>query len=545
MHGSSAVEASLIGDVPALAAHIWSKRTALFFGKQRVSYRDLSDRVGELALKLAASGLERGDRVAIWLENRPEYVHLYYGLPAAGLVTVPLNTFLSPRELANILADCKAAGLVTTADAIDKIAPELSSLSELKRLFLLGDDGADGAAVTRAVPQAETIWLGAGGEEPPRGGVLPPAIDPDDTAVIIYTSGTTGRPKGVMLSHLNLLSNARACIEAVGIGPRDKILLFLPMFHSFTQTVCMLAPLMGGMGIVLCAKVDRAQIKAAITRWRPTIFAAVPSVYAAMARARLGRVARSFNPIRIYISGGAPLGLETLKEFETKYRRPLCEGYGLSEAAPVVCLNPPGGPRKPGSIGVPLPGIETRIICEDGRVAGPEEIGELQVRGPNVMAGYFGLTMETEHAIQGGWLRTGDMARRDREGYLYLVGRSKDLILFRGMNVYPREIEVTIEEIAGVKEAVVVGVPDDRRGEVPHAFVVPHPGEEVDGGRLRRACSERLARYKVPRAFWVVEELPRNPAGKVLKEALRDRAVSLQAGRSVGGRSSRVLRPGM
>ena len=343
-------------------------------------------------------------------------------------------------------------------------------------------------------------------------------------AVIIYTSGTTGKPKGVMLSHRNLLSNAEACIEVVGVTAKDRILLCLPMFHSFTSTVCMLAPVMAGMSIVLCARLEKGLVRRALLRHRPTIFPAVPAVFAAMAQVKLGAMARLLNPVRLYISGGAPLSLDTLARFERTYRRPLCEGYGLSEASPVVALNPATGHHKAGSIGLPMPGLDVMIAAGDGSPVPPGETGELLVRGPSVMTGYLDRPEETARALAGGWLHTGDLARQDEEGFLFIMGRAKEMLICRGMNVYPREIEEVLEAEHRVREAAVVGVPDAARGEVPVAFVVPAPDANLTEADLKRLCVGKLARYKVPRAFHFVAELPRNAAGKILKQELREPA---------------------
>jgi len=373
----------------------------------------------------------------------------------------------------------------------------------------------------------------------------PVELSPDDTAVIICTSGTTGEPRGVMLSHANLLTNARACIEAVGLNGRDRVLLCLPMFHAFTETVCMLAPMLAGIGIVLCARIDRAEVKRAIMRRRPTIFPAVPAVFAAMSRARSSALARWLNPVRLYISGGAPLSLQVLQEFEERYRRPLCEGYGLSEASPVVSLNPPAGPRKPGSVGLPLPGLLVRTVNASGGDVASGQIGELLVRGPSVMKGYDRRPEESADVLRDGWLRTGDMARLDEDGYIFIAGRCKEMLIYRGMNVYPREIEAALEAHPTVHEAAVVGIPDEKRGEVPCAFVVPREGSAISESDLRHACLTSLARYKVPRLFRVVDSLPRNPAGKVLKQVLKEQL--LAPGQPVADprRPARAMRSGM
>ena len=509
------------------AAEKFGNRTALVFEGHRRSFAGLHEDASLLAQEFRRRGLRHGDRVALFLENRPEYLHTYFAVSAAGGVLVPLNTFLAVAELREVLRDCRPAMLVTSKAMLPGINAALDEISSLRHVLLVEDFAG---ATTAAAPIETTA-----GE---RG-------SPDDTAVIIYTSGTTGTPKGVMLSHRNLLSNAAACVKVVGVTPRDRVLCFLPGFHSFTQMVCIVAPVVSGMSIVMCPRLDRALIRKAILRHRPTIFPGVPAVFSAMAHAPLGRLARWFNPIRIYISGGAPLPLSTLEEFEKKYRRPLCEGYGLSEASPVVALNPPNGRRKPGSVGLPLPGLEVRIVDEAGADQPTGQTGELLVSGPSVMSGYAGQPEETAKALKDGWLHTGDLARRDEDGYLFIAGRIKEMLISRGMNIYPREIEEVLEAQPQIKEAAVIGLSDPARGEVPFAFVVPEEGMEITESELRHACAERLARYKIPRGFKILSSLPRNPAGKVLKQVLKEQTeVTPQAGKARGASASRVQRHG-
>ncbi|HZI94001.1 MAG TPA: long-chain-fatty-acid--CoA ligase [Patescibacteria group bacterium] len=536
-----------IGEVPVRAAEIWGRRTALIFNNHRFSYDDLRRSVMALAAKLTETGLERGQRVAVLMDNRPEYLIAYFAVPAAGGTLVPLNTFLAQAELHDLFVDCGAAILITADASLRKAAPALRGLRDLREIIVCGEFGADPPPVPLHM-NVSGFSISMAPDESRLPNSSPPTHPPgeEDVAVIVYTSGTTGTPKGVMLTHRNLLSNSEACIEAVGVTERDRILLFLPMFHSFTEMVGLLAPMMAGMSMVLCERVDRAEIRKAILRHRPTIVPAVPAVFTAMSQARVGALARWFNPVRLYISGGAPLSLETLQKFEELYRRPLCEGYGLSEASPVVAINPPVGVRKPGSIGLPLPGLRIRLLDTEGRAVEKGGTGELLVRGPNVMKGYFRRPEETARVLADGWLHTGDLVRMDEDGYLFVMGRSKDMLICRGMNVYPREIEDVLEGHPLVKEAAVVGVPDASRGEVPFAFIVGLPGQIIDEAELRRVCLARLARYKLPRVFKVVKELPRNPAGKVMKEALKAEALlSLPAERGSGGRADRARQAGM
>jgi long-chain acyl-CoA synthetase len=514
-----------IGNVPRRAAARWGRRKALFFNRQAWSFDELGWHADRMAAALARR-VSSGDRVAILMENRPEYFFAYFAIPASGGITVPVNLFLAPAEMRAVLRDSGASVALVSAEVAGRAREALQNLPDLKHVLVAPSPGKPAVPGRGASPPAWTS-LPEAMEEAVRDAPPAPAGEEaaERTAVLAYTSGTTGRPKGVMLSHRNLLTNARACIEAVGVTPRDRVLLFLPMFHSFTSMVAVLTPMVAGMSVVLCEKVDRAEIKQAIRRRRPTIVPGVPAVFTAMAQARVGAVARWLNPARLYISGGAPLSLDTLAEFERRFRRPLCEGYGLSEASPVVSINPPRGPRRPGSVGRPLPGVHVTLRDPEGREVPSGETGELCVQGGSVMQGYFRLPEETAAALRGGVLHSGDLARADADGYLHIVGRLKDMLIYRGMNVYPREIETVLEDHPDVKEAAVVGLPDGSRGEVPVAFVVPHAGRRVSESELRRACLARLARYKVPRSFRVVSDLPRNATGKVLKARLREQAV--------------------
>jgi len=294
------------------------------------------------------------------------------------------------------------------------------------------------------------------------------------------------------------------------------------MFHSLTQMVCMIAPRLAALTVILLPGVDRRAIGAAIRRHRPTIFLGVPAIYAAMADRPPRLLSRLLNPVRVYISGASPLPSNVLRRFEHGWRRPLCEGYGLSEAAPVVSLNPVSGERRPGSVGPSIPGVTARIVREDGSGATAGEVGEIAVRGENVMAGYYRRPQETTAALQDGWLRTGDLGRMDAEGYIYIVGRQKEMLIFRGMNIYPREVEEVLLEHPDVAEAAVIGIDDSRGGgEIPHAAVALKRGERASERDLRDHCKQRLARYKVPRSVRVLDAMPRGATGKILKDEVR------------------------
>jgi long-chain acyl-CoA synthetase len=337
--------------------------------------------------------------------------------------------------------------------------------------------------------------------------------------MLIYTSGTTGRPKGAMLTHGNLLHNVESCRIVLQTVEHDRFAVLLPMFHSYMLTVGLLLPLLVGGSVVLVKSLHpvRNAIQELFAR-QATVLPAIPQFYRSLANADI----EPPLPMRICISGSAPLPVQVLKDFEKKFGIPLIEGYGLSEASPVVAKNPLDRTRKPGSIGLPIPDVEMSVQNDAGQMLGPGEIGEICVRGENVMLGYWNQPEETAEAFRGDWLLTGDVGYRDEDGYYYITDRKKDMLLVNGNNVYPREIEEVIYGFPGIKEVAVVGWPDSRRGEQPVAFVVAAEGATVDPEALLAFIRTRLADYKVPRRVIPATALPRNATGKILKTVLRE-----------------------
>lgn len=478
-------------------------RPAVFWGEEVFAYEDLLRQTRRMAWDLQHDlGVKPGDRVALWLKNCPEFIPAFFGALLAGAVVVPVNNFLKPDEVVHILADAGADVLITDetmADALPKLAAGRRGLK--CRLV-------EELARTTSNSKAGAVPIPSGAEA--------------DLAVLIYTSGTTGLPKGTMLSHGNLLANVQSCRQVLAAVEADRFVVLLPMFHSFMLTVGMLLPLLVGGSMVLIKSLHPAKnVLQDIMRHQATILPAIPQFYRTLANAHVPRV----FPLRVCISGGAPLPAEILREFNEKVPwLPLIEGYGLSEASPVVSMNPLGGPWKAGSIGVPIPGVEVSVQDDDGAHLGPCETGEICVRGHNVMLGYWNQPEETARAIRRGWLLTGDIGCRDVDGYFYITDRKKDMLLVNGINVYPREIEEIIYRFPGVKEAAVIGVPDPRKGEHPLAFVAPDQGVHLEEKALLHFVRGKLADYKVPRGIVFLPALPRNATGKILKRALRDQA---------------------
>jgi long-chain acyl-CoA synthetase len=477
-------------------------KTAVFYGEREISYAELHAQ----SLKIAAQLQDRlsvkpGDRVALWLKNRPEFVTAVFGILHAGAVVVPVNNFLKPAEVNYILADGGIDVLISDAEL-----------------------GAHFAELSAARPQLKILKVEDFATLPNPSTQLPasPARNESDLAVIIYTSGTTGKPKGVMLSHGNLLHNVNSCRIVLESVPDDCFAVILPMFHTYMMTVGIFLPFTMGGSIVLVKSLHppRAMFQEIFSR-NATILTAVPTFY----RMLLGAQVPAQMPIRIFISGSAPLPMQTLTEFEEKFKVPLIEGYGLSEASPVVSKNPLHGVRKAGSIGIPVANVEMSIQDNDGKFLGVSETGEICVRGGNVMQGYWNQPEETKKVFRDGWLLTGDVGHRDADGYYYITDRKKDMLLVNGINVYPREIEEVIYHFPGVKEAAVVGVPDARRGEQPVAFVTAAEGQTLDEKALHEFIRSKLADYKVPKQIILLPALPKNATGKILKTELRRQAV--------------------
>jgi long-chain acyl-CoA synthetase len=350
------------------------------------------------------------------------------------------------------------------------------------------------------------------------------AISESHLAVLIYTSGTTGKPKGAMLSHGNLLHNVESCRIVLRTVEEDRIAVLLPLFHSYMLTVGVLLPLLVGGSIVLVKSIHpvRSALQELFSR-NATLLPGIPQFYRSMVQAPI----QPPLPLRLCVSGSAPLPAQVLQEFEAKFRIPLIEGYGLSEASPVVTKNPLDATRKPGSIGLPIPHVEVTIQDDAGRPLQPDQIGELCVRGGNVMQGYWNQPEETAKVMRDGWLLTGDVGYRDKDGYFFITDRKKDMLLVNGINVYPREIEEILYQFPGVKEAAVIGKPDVRRGEQPIAFVAGNDGALLDERAVQQFVRTKLADYKVPRKVVIVPALPRNATGKILKTALRQVTVAL------------------
>lgn len=475
-----------------------AQKTAVHWGEEKLSYQQVHQAMKKTAWHLQQQmGVTRGDRVGLWLKNRPEYFSSLLGALHIGAVATPINNFLKPAEVAYLLQD-SGINVLISEKAFE------SPIQCLRAQF----------------PSLKVLWVDHNTLPDPtaNNGFKPSSHGEEDLAILIYTSGTTGRPKGAMLTHGNLLHNVESCRQVLSAVDHDQFALLLPMFHSFMVCVCIFLPLVVGGSVVLIKSLHppKSVIQEILER-KPTILPAIPQFF----RALTDPSVPTQLPVRLCISGAAPLPRQVLKEFNAKFTIPLLEGYGLSEASPVVSLNPVRGPWKAGSIGVPIPGVEVAIQDEQGQCLPPHTIGELCVRGGNVMKGYWNLPEETAQTLRNGWLLTGDVGYVDEDGYFFITDRKKDMLLVNGINVYPREIEEVLYQFPGVREAAVVGQFDARKGEQPIAFISTGTDARLDEKGILNFARERLADYKVPRQVIQIPALPRNDTGKVLKTALR------------------------
>jgi long-chain acyl-CoA synthetase len=466
-----------------------------------LSYAMLDAASARAAGLLRARGVEPGDRVGLMLPNVPYFPVLYYGILKAGAIVVPMNVLLKEREVAFYLGDSGAKllfawhGFAEAAQAGAKdVGCECILIAPGEIEQLLGEQEPVEQAVERAA---------------------------DDTAVILYTSGTTGQPKGAELTHANLHKNCTMTADTLGQFSHEDVLLgALPLFHSFGQTCTMNAAIAMGATVTMIPRFDPEKALEIIERDRVTVFQGVPTMYNAMLHAnRADSVDASC--LRLCMSGGAAIPVELIRGFEAKFDCAILEGYGLSESSPVASFNHPGRERKAGSIGTPIEGVEMQVWDDDGNELPQGEVGEIVIRGHNIMKGYWERPDATEAAIDAdGWFRTGDMAKVDEDGYFFIVDRKKDLIIRGGYNVYPREVEEVLYEHPAVQEAAVVGIPDDSLGEEVAAAVVLKQGESADAAEIKAYVKEQVAAYKYPRKIWFMDELPKGPTGKILKREI-------------------------
>jgi long-chain acyl-CoA synthetase len=488
-----------------------------FYGKE-ISYKELWSLSTMFTSALQQAGIKKGDRTAIMLPNCPQYIISYFGILKAGSIVTQVNPMLLEKELLHILNDSGAKTIVV----YEPLYPRIKAIAEKTSLKNIIVVSFEPEKLTLTEGQTFESFIGNGLSAPE-----PVQIDPlEDIAVLQYTGGTTGLSKGAMLTHRNIAVNAQQAysfFEHELTFGEESCLTVIPLFHVFAMTSCMNLSILIGAKIILLPKFELEEVLNTIKTEQPTTFPGVPTMYIALVNHPEAEK-YGIDSIRICNSGSAPMPVETMKEFERKTGAKILEGFGLSEASPVTHVNPAFADRKPGSVGIGLPSTDYKVVdLASGEEEVPVgEVGELIIRGPQVMKGYWNMPEETENTLRNGWLYTGDIAKMDEEGYVYIVDRKKDMIIASGYNVYPRDIEEVLYEHTSVQEAVVIGVPDEYRGETIKAIIVKKAGHSVTEQEVIDWTKERIATYKVPSIVEFRDELPKTQVGKILRRALRE-----------------------
>ena len=510
------------------SAQTYPDRIAIVFGDTRLTYQQVDGAANQVANLLASRGIGRGDKVALSCPNLPYFSIVYYGILKAGATVVPLNVLLKGREVAYHLGDSDAKAYFAFQGTPDLPIgqeayagfQEARQAGGCEHFFVITAD----PAAASPIEGTETLGQGLAGQPPTFDTV---AVDDDDTAVILYTSGTTGQPKGAELRHRNMRDNALVGKELFGADPAapDTYLCVLPLFHSFGQTVIQNGAFAFGGTIVMLPRFEAAPAIGLMLNEKVTFFAGVPTMYWGLLNALDDSVdvTTLAENLRVAVAGGAALPVEVHHQFEERFGVTILEGYGLSETSPVASFSPFGEPVRVGSIGTPIPGVEMKLIDPDSwdEITDPDGIGEIAIRGHNIMKGYYKRPDATAEAInEEGWFRSGDLGRKDADGYYYIVDRSKDMIIRGGYNVYPREIEEVLLTHPAVSLAAVIGVPHDSHGEEIKAFVILKPGATATPEEIVEWGKEQMAAYKYPRIVEIVDSLPMTATGKILKREL-------------------------
>jgi long-chain acyl-CoA synthetase len=468
----------------------------------QLTFAELHAAAAGVATLLAEAGIAPGDRVGLMLPNTPAFAIVYYGITYRGAVVVPMNPLLKVREVTYYLSNSGAKALFASPESAQDASAGATEVGA--ECWLVDDAGL--TELISGLPED-----------------APLEQSDDDVAIILHTSGTTGKPKGVMLTHSNVGRNIDVCVRTlIETGPDDVVMGCLPMFHVFGLVLGLSCAVFSGAMLTLVPRFDPRKVLEVIKRDRVTVFQGVPTMYAALLSVTSKTASESTRSLRTCISGGAALPVQVLSDFEKTFDCVILEGYGLSESSPAACFNQPHRLRKVGSVGIPLEGVQMRVVGSGGTEAPQGQPGEVQIRGHNVMKGYWNLPDATRATISSdGWLSTGDVGRVDEEGYFYIVDRTKDLIIRGGYNVYPREVEEVLYEHPSVAEAAVIGIPHDTLGEEVGAAVALKEGATADPDELRDFVKARLAAYKYPRRVWFVAALPKGPTGKVQKRDIR------------------------
>ncbi|MEA2081425.1 MAG: AMP-binding protein [Elusimicrobiota bacterium] len=475
------------------AAEKFPKKTAVFYEDKKFKFSEVLDKIDRFAKLLKEHGIKKGDNVAVLLRNSPELIYSFFACWKIGAAMVPLNFFYTTDELIYILNDSRALILVSNESFKKHFSRVTDEVNNIKKII-----------------SWDRLTLP---ESPPDEGEK---ILPDDTAAILYTSGTTGHPKGAILTHKNFLSDVESCRGVVAVNHKDRAICFLPLFHSFALTVCLLLPILQGGSVVLLPRILKGpKFLKLIFKRRITLFVSIPQVYSLFVKvpALIGRIA--LWSVNYFVSGADALPVSVLATFEKKFHKNILEGYGLTEAAPVVTFNPPEL-RKPGYIGKALPGIEIKIVNSEDKEMPVNEIGEIIIKGGNVMKGYFQYPEATKKALRGAWLYTGDLGFKDEDEYIKIMDRKTDMFVCRGLNVYPREIENVLRDLPQIEEVAVKGQKLKADTMVPVAYIKKR--SEISETEITAFCRKQLANYKVPHHITFVEDFPRTATGKISKK---------------------------
>jgi len=501
------------------SARYFPEETALIHDGRKLTYRELARRVEAFAVYLAGLGVQKGDKVALLLPNRPSFTVAYFGILHLGGTVVPISFLSVAREIEYVLADSDAVALVAWRGYAEQAAEGFRKAGTCRHLIVV-DESRDLPTVIDSSPiDAEAACDIAATQE-------------GETAVILYTSGTTGQPKGAELTHFNMYSNAQFSAERLlwtktsfqTLGPGNVTLAALPLFHSFGQTCNQNATLFAGGALTYMERFEPGAALEIMQRDQVTLFSGVPTMYFQLLNlADAGKY--DLSSLRHCMSGGAAMPVDVMRAFDERYRVNILEGYGLSETSPVATFNVLYKPRKPGSIGEAIYGVEVKVFDEQDHEVPVGTVGEVVIRGYNVMKGYYKRPEATAKAFMNGWFHSGDMGRQDEDGYFYIVDRKKDLIIRGGFNVYPREVEEVLYSHPAVREAAVVGVPDREYGEEVKAYVSLKAGEHArtTDKEIFEFCRKNLGATKYPRLYEILPELPKGPTGKILRKELRAR----------------------
>jgi long-chain acyl-CoA synthetase len=492
-------------DALVSSAEATPDKVAIIAEGRPLSYGAFADAALRFARALSLAGVRRGDAVGIMLPNLSAFPVCAYGAWALGAVVVPMNVLLTAREVSHIVRDSRLRALVTTAFSLPAVREALAALDAKPLCIVAGPQAAEGERALETMFACERL-------------AAPVQISAHTHVLTLYTSGTTGTPKGAMISARNLREQSAMMSESFPIAESDRLLCVLPLFHAFALNALLQTAVLKGGTIVLHPKFEVAACMRSLAEERISWFAAVPTMYAYLMAASEDKDVR-FPALRYCVSGGAGLPVELGQRFKARFGVPVYEGYGLTETTVGVSTNRPGS-SQPGSVGKPYPGVEVRIVDEQGRTLPTAEHGEITVRGPNVMLGYLNQPEASEAVLRDGWFATSDLGFIDHEGFLHIAGRKSDLIIKGGYNIYPREVEEVLARHPGVSDAAVLGVPDELKGELVSAFVAPRDGLSIDEEELRAHCALFLAKYKHPNHFHFVPRIPRGPTGKVLRREL-------------------------